>query len=459
MNLDIKKLQNQWYELEIEKIDNENPKNNKRRYIHFDFRPSNIEKKSIDFVWKPDIVVRHSFYPFIKNTIVTRRKKADSSGIRRLSPKPRPISYASHKDSLLFSWYNYYLGQLYEEKIKDLDIKNAVIAYRTLKKSSVDFAKDVFDFIKNQSNSIVLCFDIHGFFDHLDHKILKNKWKEILGIEEQNNLPPDHYAIYKALTKYSTVELKDVKTIFKTTTGRYCPPEDLRNKLSKTGLIKKNKEQFGIPQGSPISAGASNFYMLDFDRTVNCEVDKLGGLYRRYSDDIIVVVPFSESDDYKKISDNLESFIMDKIKEQKLEIQKEKTEKKIFKNNDKKLECVNFDLSPSKVQYLGIIFDGLNLDLRGSTWSRYHRKLSKFISLKTYRFIKNDKKIFPKKQIYERFSDFGDNNIIGYAKNAERILQSKLIRKKTTKHRLIGAINKKIKIEVDKQTKRQNYTH
>ena len=457
MTLNIKDLQNQWYELETEKINNEDPKKNKRKYLHFDFRLLDLNKENIDFVWKPDIVARHSFYPFINSSIIVRRKKKNNNGIRVLSKKERPIRYASHKDALLFSWYNYYLGQLYEEKIKQLGIDNSVIAYRSLKKSSIDFAKEVFDFIKKQKNCIVLCFDIHGFFDHLNHKIIKKQWKRILCLDDKLGLPDDHYAIYKAITKYSSIDLEIIKKIFNNSKGRFCKPEELREKISKTGLIKKNTDQLGIPQGSPISAVISNFYMLDFDIALNNYINQCHGLYKRYCDDIIVVLPFSDNDDPKEASNKSELFIKEEILRQKLEIQDEKTDKKIFKHNTEQLTCSTFDLKKSTIQYLGIRFDGINLDLRDSTWSRYHRRLSKLVALKTYKFLNGNNQSFPKKKIYEKFTDFGNNNLVSYAKNAERILGSELIKKKITKYRLIKNIKKKIKTETLKQKSKQHH--
>lgn len=50
---------------------------------------------------------------------------------------------------------------------------------------------------------MVLCFDITGFFDNLDHAILKRRLKELLGVTE---LPPDWYAVFRHVTRFSRVE-------------------------------------------------------------------------------------------------------------------------------------------------------------------------------------------------------------------------------------------------------------
>src|SRR5690606_31674233 len=47
----------------------------------------------------------------------------------------------------------------------------------------------------------------------------------------------------------------------------------------------------GIPQGLPISAVLANLYMYDADQRIQQSIRKLGGTYRRYSDDILLIVP------------------------------------------------------------------------------------------------------------------------------------------------------------------------
>ena len=49
----------------------------------------------------------------------------------------------------------------------------------------------------------VLAYDISGFFDNLDHAILKQNWSVVLG---GGPLPKDHYHVYRSLTKYSYID-------------------------------------------------------------------------------------------------------------------------------------------------------------------------------------------------------------------------------------------------------------
>ena len=45
-----------------------------------------------------------------------------------------------------------------------------------------------------------------------------------------------------------------------------------------------------------MSAVLSNVLLLEFDREVNDWVTELGGLYRRYCDDVMVVIPLEHED-------------------------------------------------------------------------------------------------------------------------------------------------------------------
>lgn len=83
--------------------------------------------------------------------------------------------------------------------------------------------------------------------------------------------------------------LKDQRAI------AFCDLDGVKN-IRHAGLIVGNqatlarpKRRKGIPQGTPISAALANVYMLHFDKRINDAVKPLKGIYRRYSDDMIVV--------------------------------------------------------------------------------------------------------------------------------------------------------------------------
>ncbi|MFS2167674.1 hypothetical protein ACCD09_28505, partial [Variovorax sp. Varisp62] len=119
--------------------------------------------------------------------------------------KERPISYASHVDSHIYAFYTESLNGLYEAKLQELGLEENVMAFRALGKSNVDIAKLAFDRIKSRKKSVALALDITGFFDNLDHHILKISWQNLLNLKQ---LPKDHFNVFKSISKYSWVVLR-----------------------------------------------------------------------------------------------------------------------------------------------------------------------------------------------------------------------------------------------------------
>lgn len=137
-----------------------------RKYLHFDQKTSISNAKR--FITNPTEIARHYFYPFIKNDIETKRFKKDKkTGERKFETKVRPIMYASHVDSLIYSFYNVQLNSKYEEKLLGTLYQSSVLAYRKLGKSNIEFAFEVFQEIKQMGECVVLAFDVSKFFDTL----------------------------------------------------------------------------------------------------------------------------------------------------------------------------------------------------------------------------------------------------------------------------------------------------
>lgn len=291
-----------------------------RRYPHFD-HPIN-QRQAEGIVTCPTKVASHGFYPFIEFQVLTYKVKRslDTRKLKR-QEKPRPIAYAAHVDCHIYSYYSYCLSIKYEEEIKKYALDECILAFRSLGKSNIDFAAQAFEKIKTFPQCHVLALDISGFFDNLDHSLLKKSWA---GVLSQEKLPADHYAVFNAISKFATVNRDELYGLFKislnnkkTSPQRVCSPEDFRKIVRANNLIKKKEDNKGIPQGSPISAMLSNIYMLQFDVAVNNYVKKYNGCYFRYCDDILIIVP-------PEIKKDSEEFVVSQIKKINLEINSKK---------------------------------------------------------------------------------------------------------------------------------------
>jgi RNA-directed DNA polymerase len=115
-------------------------------------------------------------------------------------------------------------------------------------------------------------------------------------------LPTDHYAVFRAITKFSQVDRDELYKALglhprRPRAGgkhRVCTAQEFRDIIRGRGLIAVNRTGKGIPQGSPISAVLSNIYLLEFDARIQALVSAQGGFYRRYCDDLLVVMPTAE---------------------------------------------------------------------------------------------------------------------------------------------------------------------
>lgn len=178
----------------------------------------------------------------------------------------------------------------------------------------------------------------------------------------------------------------------------------------------------GIPQGSPISALLANIYLKNFDLEINDYIERLGGKYWRYSDDILLIVPGDENKEViRKITRE--------IKEYKLEINPSKVDKVIFKKNN------NILSSDKKLQYLGFTFDGSNILLRDKTISKYYRKLNKKINIVNLVGRSNSKntKLY-RKVFYNNYSHLGRKNFYSYVKKSCEIMEEPKIRRQLRNH-------------------------
>lgn len=110
--------------------------------------------------------------------------------------KIRPICFASHLDSLIFGFYSFGLNNKYQKYIIEKGFDDCVLAYRSdTGKCNIQFSKEIFDEVKhfNQTKGgcTAIALDIKGYFDNIDHVVLKEKWVKVWG----ERLPADQFKI------------------------------------------------------------------------------------------------------------------------------------------------------------------------------------------------------------------------------------------------------------------------
>lgn len=398
-----------------------------KKYPHIGIPPK-YEKSGglISYIKNPKKIKVHGFYPFIHKEIETRRfrriifEDGRRSKFREVAIKKREIYYANNIDSNIYSYYASILQSHYEEKLKKSGIYAVPTAYRTIplnegnpqgrNKCNIDFAEEVFNFIRDNPKKklAAIAVDITGFFDNLDHSLLKKCWVKIMGYNE-NFLPGDHYNVFKNITKFSYIEEKEIFNEFKNllfveskskiikqrkvdrisylkdkNVIAFCESADIKL-LRKKNYIKANKfledgtkRIKGIPQGSPISSVLANIYMLDFDLHIAKYIQRVGGLFRRYSDDIVIIVP-------TKYQKNVLKLLDQEIKKLNLEIKPSKTQIFWFFKEAGRFFCFEKNLKVNQFQrntmfdYLGFSFDGKYTYLKSSSLANYYRKMKKTI--------------------------------------------------------------------------------
>lgn len=399
-----------------------------RGYLHFDL-PIGL-KKALSIVTAPDIVTTHSFWPLIDYQIIAEKLSKSTSGELEKKSKERPIAYAAHLDSHIYAYYSQLLSARYEEELKTRGIEQHVLAFRSLKKSNIHFARDAFEAIRSFGPCGVVCVDISGFFDNLDHQILKKHWAALLG---EGQLPADHYSVFRSLTRYASVNRDELYAALniakhnpKNERKRICSPKEFDRVVRKGGLIKPNKKGIGIPQGSPISALLSNIYMLDFDQRIAEAVDEWGGRYFRYCDDMLFIVPQDHTN-------TVAGEVAKEIKSLNLAINPKKTEIRSFDLNT----CGSL-VSDKPLQYLGFLFNGQHILIRSAAFARFSERMKRGVRLAKSTCYKRNKlrsmrgqqpTTLYKDKLYERYSHLGRRNFVRYGLRAAEIMQSKAIRR------------------------------
>ncbi len=430
-----------------------------RAYIHFD-PPLNSEAAE-QLATNPRAVATHSYYPFIFSVENTRKIASNKDGgVIRRPPKQRVIAYAAHGDSHIFSHYSDKLSEPYEAILRERGLHQCITAFRNQNgRRNIHFANEVFEFISQKESCSALAMDVTDFFGSLDHDVLKSAWASML---QQPRLPADHFAVFKAITRYCQVERnalfdaihapinnprlqghhrlprldRDGRATIPDSTNRLCTAKRFGEWVRNRGLLRVNTSGKGIPQGSPISAVLSNVYMLELDTAVNAFVVKHGGLYRRYCDDILVVMPTVE------LRNQVRQIIEAGLRGLRLE------------SNPSKTEEVDFPparpITGKPLQYLGFTFDGRYKRIRPASVARFYRRMRKAVFRAKYKHhlatraaILAPPPPLKKKRLYRSYSYLGKKlgktreerrNFLSYAFDAARIMNDPGIKRQVKDH-------------------------
>lgn len=339
-----------------------------RGYRHFDMP---VGEKFASKVMHPGFVLKHSFVPLIHYTKSEKRyKKCPKTGTRTITSKDRPIKYASHRDACILSYYASEMNKLLDVHYDTAGLSDSVLAYRALGRGNYDFSAEVFGYAKTYAPVTILAFDVSSFFDNLDHALLRRRLKALLGV---TSLPEHWMRVFRSITAFHYVEMEELKA---NPTFATRLKENSRDRIASVEELKANGIKFhpnpelargyrrGIPQGTPISAAASNLYMIDFDAAARADCDSIGALYRRYSDDILVICDPTHAE-------AAEAKIMDLIKAEKLEISPHKTERTEFTGKGA--------VVGKAAQYLGFALHETGPAIRESSLARQWRKMRRAV--------------------------------------------------------------------------------
>lgn len=396
----------------------------KKRYAHFDRRTSLNDFKTRAKVLNSKWVARHAFWPFIfYKQDLTKYKKGEGRKY-----KIREIRYCSHIDRCIYQRYSFLLNRSFNNYASSHELDESVIAYRTNSgRSNIDYANQAFDFIERCEQCYVIVSDFSNFFDRIDHEKLK---KALCNLLKVDCLPADYYAVFKSLTRYSSWEWDSLLEI-----AGFAGQHEARKKANDQETIitreafgsnvkrcaNRNDSGFGIPQGSPLSAVLSNVYMIDFDQAMISEVKKSQGLYFRYCDDLLIVLPFDKTNDSQvwKKANELQKLL---FCNQYAQINEDKTEVLRFDRRSEKVEVSRFERETGHFQtggqldYLGFVYDGERRYLRRRSISKYYRRM--------YSKVKNVHGNNSYENIYGTYSNLswkikGRPSYIDYARRAK----------------------------------------
>lgn len=399
-----------------------------RNYLHFDL-PLNEEERS---AFKADAksVCASPHWPLLGYVTTERRIRKNSDGNVEMTKKERPIKFASHRDAATLEYYGRDLGEAYEKLLATTGFATSILAYRSGIGNNVDHAKTLFDEIRLRGDCTAIALDVTGFFDSIQHQNLK---RELCRVRGKAKLSNTDFSVYKRMTKFSWVDSTEARERLSFRYGRggrICTGPEFRRLLrdEQPKLVRTNSLSFGIPQGTPLSGLYANISMIGFDCEMSKEIQALGGSYRRYSDDIAIVIPTSSGP-------AIAVEIVEKaLAEIGLSLSKGKTEISNFSRSGKEL------VATKPFQYLGFTFDGKRTLVRQSSLSRYYTKMHLGVRAKVHaakRLGVAPHEIFMR-ELFRKYTHFGQHrNFPRYVYRAAAKNDAPEMRAQLNRHMLI----------------------
>lgn len=168
--------------------------------------------------------------------------------------------------------------------------------------------------------------------------------------------------------------------------------------------------------------------MLDFDCAAAKLAKDIGGLYRRYSDDIFFLSPPAAAND-------IERALFTAITPLGLEFKPSKTERTTFERLGTRVRISSGRPFP----YLGFIFDGQRRLIRSSSLGRYWRNTRKKIKIAKRITARSspshDSTNMFRRTIYKQTTHLGrERTFLRYAYRADRVMKGGAIRKQVKPH-------------------------
>ncbi len=411
-----------------------------KKYVHFDNILSLKQAKKY-----MSNIDNHQYLPFI----TYNKDKNKWDGNHNKLDEYRTISIASIKDNYVYQYYNEIISKKYNEFILNTDLDKCVCAYRKdLHKSNIDFFAGAYYFLKKSKKARVFVGDIHHFFDSLNHKILKDALKVVLGVSE---LDENTYKMLKSLEKASYIELDDIITFLNEKgiyikTGKdkykdicnYCMENNMPMIVKqewfrelKTKYLKPTKEELknkdkGIVQGSSVSGTLANIYMLNADKEITKLLSKYEYLYRRYCDDFIIIIRNIDDGSYEKLINEVKKiFELNKLELKDSKIQEFEYDDGIISGTKKYIQFLGFE-----------IYDNNVVKIRQSTMDRQIHKI-----LRSKKYYAKLKKLLPEEELKKIYRE----------KNYDKLEN---IKSKNYKERTIGTYISKSINKINSQTLR-----